>query len=153
ISPEDYVHRIGRTARAGLTGEAISLMADDEREKLDAIEKLLKFKLPVAEAEDFKRVPTLRGESRHRVGRRPEGRRDQSRRDENRHREVHRPDSRRDPPARSAQSADPLFSGPYNPPASTLTDVANAAPRPQASKKEVAALFLPPVAEKQDTPS
>jgi ATP-dependent RNA helicase RhlE len=144
------VHRIGRTARAGLTGEAISLMADDEREKLDAIEKLLNFKLPVAEAENFKRTPTPRGESRHREGRHLEGRRDQSRRGENRHREDRSADSRREPPARSAQSADPLFSRPYNPPASTLTDVAKTAPRPQASKKEVAALFLPPVAQKQD---
>jgi ATP-dependent RNA helicase RhlE len=152
-APEDYLHRIGRTGRAGLTGEAIALMADDEREKLGAIEKLLKIKLPVAEAEDFKRTPALRGESRHREGRRPEGRRDQSRRDENRQREDRRPDFRRDPPARGAQSADPLFSKPYNPPASTLGDAANAAPRPQASKKQVAALFLPPVAEKQDISS
>jgi ATP-dependent RNA helicase RhlE len=151
--PEDYLHRIGRTARAGLTGEAIALMAEDEREKLGAIEKLLKIKLPIAEAEDFRRTPVQRGASRHGEGRRPAGRRDQSRRDENRHREDRRPDSGRNPPARSAQSADPLFSRPYNPPASTLTDVANAAPRPQASKKEVAALFLPPVAEKQDITS
>jgi len=142
------VHRIGRTARAGLTGEAISLMADDEREKLGAIEKLLKIKLPIAEVEDFKRTLALRGESHHREARRPEGRRDHSRRDESRHRETRRPDPVRNPPARSAQAADPLFSKPYDPPASTLTDIANAAPRPQASKKQVAALFLPPVAEK-----
>jgi len=147
-SPEDYVHRIGRTGRAGLTGEAIALMADDEREKLVAIEKLLKIKLPVAEVEDFKRTPALRGESHQREARRPEGRRDHSRRDESRHRETRRPDPVRNPPARSAQAADPLFSKPYDPPASTLTDIANAAPRPQASKKQVAALFLPPVAEK-----
>jgi ATP-dependent RNA helicase RhlE len=149
-SPEDYVHRIGRTGRAGLTGEAIALMADDEREKLAAIEKLLKITLPVAEAEDFKRTPAPRGEPRHREGRRPEGRRDQSRRDESRHREDRRPQSGRSPPGRNAQPADPLFSRPYNPPASTLTEAASAAPRLQASKKEVPALFLPPVAEKQD---
>jgi len=152
-APEDYVHRIGRTARAGLSGEAIALMADDEREKLDAIEKLLKFKLPVAEPEDFKRVPALRGESRHREGRRPENRREHGHRDETRHREDRRPDSGRNLSAHGAQPADPLFSRPYNPPASTLTDVANAAPRPQAMKTQVAALFLPPVAEKQDVSS
>ena len=44
---ENYVHRIGRTGRAGLTGEAISLVAPDEREQLAAIEKLLKMKLQV----------------------------------------------------------------------------------------------------------
>jgi ATP-dependent RNA helicase RhlE len=146
-SPEDYVHRIGRTARAGLTGEAISLMADDEREKLAAIEKLLKIKLPIAEVEDFKRTPAPRGETRHREPRRPEPRRDQGRHAESRHRESRRPEPGRNSPGRSAPASDPLFDKPYVPPASTLTDVANAAP-PQSSKKQVAALFLPPVAEK-----
>ena len=38
---EDYVHRIGRTGRAGLSGEAISLVSPEERSELAAIEKLL----------------------------------------------------------------------------------------------------------------
>ena len=38
---EDYVHRIGRTGRAGSTGEAISLVAPDERNLLSAIERLI----------------------------------------------------------------------------------------------------------------
>lgn len=41
-SPEDYVHRIGRTGRAGMTGEAISLVAPDDHESLAAIEKLIR---------------------------------------------------------------------------------------------------------------
>src|SRR2546423_933261 len=41
-SPEDYVHRIGRTGRAGLTGEAISLVAPEDMEMLGAIERLIK---------------------------------------------------------------------------------------------------------------
>src|SRR6202007_2956581 len=41
-SPEDYVHRIGRTGRAGLTGEAISLVAPEDHEALAAIERLIK---------------------------------------------------------------------------------------------------------------
>jgi ATP-dependent RNA helicase RhlE len=44
--PEDYVHRIGRTGRAGLTGEAISLMCHDEAKLLADIEKLLKRPIP-----------------------------------------------------------------------------------------------------------
>ena len=44
-TPEDYIHRIGRTGRAGTKGDAISLVCEDERELLDGIEKLLKFKL------------------------------------------------------------------------------------------------------------
>jgi ATP-dependent RNA helicase RhlE len=39
--PEDYVHRIGRTGRAGSTGEAISLVSPEEQPLLAAIEKLL----------------------------------------------------------------------------------------------------------------
>ena len=39
--PEDYVHRIGRTGRAGLAGHALSLVSDDERSRLNAIERVL----------------------------------------------------------------------------------------------------------------
>jgi ATP-dependent RNA helicase RhlE len=44
--PEDYVHRIGRTGRAGATGEAISLVCVDERDFLRDIERLLKRLIP-----------------------------------------------------------------------------------------------------------
>jgi len=39
--PEDYVHRIGRTGRAGASGEAVSLVSNDDRPLLTAIEKLM----------------------------------------------------------------------------------------------------------------
>ena len=45
--PEDYVHRIGRTARAGATGRAVSLVSPDETSLLRDIERLLKRSLPV----------------------------------------------------------------------------------------------------------
>jgi len=45
-TPEDYVHRIGRTGRAGLPGQAISLVSGDETKLLAAIEKLLKRSIP-----------------------------------------------------------------------------------------------------------
>jgi ATP-dependent RNA helicase RhlE len=44
--PHDYVHRIGRTGRAGATGEAVSLVCVDEHEFLRDIEKLIKRTLP-----------------------------------------------------------------------------------------------------------
>ena len=44
--PEDYVHRIGRTGRAGATGEAISLVCVDEHEFLRDIERLIKREIP-----------------------------------------------------------------------------------------------------------
>jgi ATP-dependent RNA helicase RhlE len=46
--PESYVHRIGRTARAGAAGLAISFCNDEERAYLKDIEKLTRLKVPVA---------------------------------------------------------------------------------------------------------
>ena len=43
--PEDYVHRIGRTGRAGASGQAISLVSRDEKKQLRAIESLIKLKI------------------------------------------------------------------------------------------------------------
>ena len=51
--PEDYVHRIGRTGRAGLEGEALSLVGNDERDELRAIERMLKRSIPVIQVEGY----------------------------------------------------------------------------------------------------
>ncbi|HEV7608259.1 MAG TPA: DEAD/DEAH box helicase [Steroidobacteraceae bacterium] len=51
--PEDYVHRIGRTARAGSTGAAVSLVSPDELSYLRDIEKVLKRKIDFVELPKF----------------------------------------------------------------------------------------------------
>ena len=53
MAPEDYVHRIGRTARAGLDGDAISLVCVDESKLLWQIESLLRTKIAVELVEGF----------------------------------------------------------------------------------------------------
>ena len=50
---EDYVHRIGRTGRAGATGLAISLVSGEESKQLRDIERLIKFAVPRGDSEEF----------------------------------------------------------------------------------------------------
>ena len=61
--PEDYVHRIGRTARAGGSGAAVSLVAPDEAPLLRDIEQLLKRTLPVQRAADVRDPRRVRRDS------------------------------------------------------------------------------------------
>jgi ATP-dependent RNA helicase RhlE len=51
--PEDYIHRIGRTGRAGATGEAVSFVAPEEEKYLADIERLLKKKIEVRAFDGF----------------------------------------------------------------------------------------------------
>src|SRR5690554_3347456 len=51
--PEDYVHRIGRTARAGAEGQAVSLVTADQTKQLRAIEKVLRRSMPLVVVEGF----------------------------------------------------------------------------------------------------
>ncbi|MBM4219967.1 MAG: DEAD/DEAH box helicase [Gammaproteobacteria bacterium] len=53
--PEDYVHRIGRTARAGNDGHAVSLVSADEAPLLRDIEKTMRQSVPFAPTPDFAR--------------------------------------------------------------------------------------------------
>ena len=60
--PEDYVHRIGRTGRAGNEGEAVSLVCVDEIKLLRDIERLLKSEVPKVSIEGFEPDPTIKAE-------------------------------------------------------------------------------------------
>ncbi|MCF6272081.1 MAG: DEAD/DEAH box helicase [Rhodobacteraceae bacterium] len=76
--PESYVHRIGRTARAGASGLAVSFCTPEEIKLLRAIERLIKIKIPALAADGSplqeKDVPQAR------AAKRPEGGRPQQRR-------------------------------------------------------------------------
>jgi ATP-dependent RNA helicase RhlE len=52
-APEDYIHRVGRTARAELTGEAFTFVAPDEMDDLRAIERAIAKALPRVTLPDF----------------------------------------------------------------------------------------------------
>ena len=60
--PEDYVHRIGRTGRAGAEGEAVSLVCVDEHKLLADIEKLIKRRLPQEVVPGFEPDPLAKPE-------------------------------------------------------------------------------------------
>jgi ATP-dependent RNA helicase RhlE len=51
--PEDYIHRVGRTARAGATGEALTFVSHQEQRELQAIERTVKKSLPRRTLDDF----------------------------------------------------------------------------------------------------
>ncbi len=57
--PEDYVHRIGRTGRAGASGEAVSLVSHDEAILLRDIERLIKMKIPREQLDGYEPLNTL----------------------------------------------------------------------------------------------
>ena len=69
--PEDYIHRIGRTGRAGATGEAISFVAPEEEKYLADIEHLLKKKITIQTLAGFDpssasvRTPSPRSRTTH----------------------------------------------------------------------------------------
>lgn len=98
--PEDYIHRIGRTGRAGATGKAISLVSADEFKLLSDIERLIKQLIPRLEIEGFKpvnKLPASRLDSRPVKAPRPKkpkvGHRDGQRSGENAR--GHKPAARR----------------------------------------------------------
>jgi ATP-dependent RNA helicase RhlE len=115
-SPEDYVHRIGRTGRAGMTGEAISLVAPEDMEALAAIERLIKKRIERVLVPGFQpsgpTVATLMGDQPSKKGKRP-----------------------------SAPAADPIFSKPYEP--SPGSPPRPEAPQPERKRRQpqVAALL------------
>ncbi len=70
--PEDYVHRIGRTGRAGASGEAISLVCNEEYAFLRDIEKLLDLKFKREQIAGFEPTETIEAKPEKKEHRRPQ---------------------------------------------------------------------------------
>jgi len=137
-SPEDYVHRIGRTGRAGLTGEAISLVAPQDHDAIAAVERLIKKRI------DRVLVPSFQGSGESvaaLMGDQPRREREPAKdRGRENGRERGRPQH-----STPKKASDPIFSAPYEPGAGPQPDP-TAKPEPQqpSSKRrqpQVAALL------------
>ena len=84
FNAEDYVHRIGRTARAGATGHAVSLACDEYVYSLTEIETYLKRKIPVKRVDD-ELLAEIEYPSQRRTPRRPARRRQRNPRERTKH--------------------------------------------------------------------
>ena len=116
--PEDYVHRIGRTGRAGASGEAISLACIDEAAYLRAIERLIKREIPVEISSGFEPDPHAKAEPilLRSPGHRPASGRGQGRAGQSRNSPAGKP--RGAAPAQQRRQGAPLGTG-HNKPSST----------------------------------
>lgn len=147
--PEDYIHRIGRTGRAGSKGNAISLVSDNEKEFLAEIEKLLKTKLIIKKVNGFE----VRADN-HPVLPQTADRRQNDKSTHNRAHinKVNGKSGRLQPATygryKPSRPVDPIFSQPYVPMALVQKpDAPDKVSRSihKSNKKAIPALFAPPV--------
>jgi len=135
---EDYVHRIGRTGRAGASGDAISIYSDKDERLLADIEKLIKQTVPRGTLEGF--VPGgFRSDERHGDRRRDRTQADRSAPRSGGERREGRGDGPALPPRR--EKVDPWFLKPYEPTRSNGAPAAAAPAAPAKPKQKVAALL------------
>ncbi len=106
FSAEDYVHRIGRTGRAGASGLAVTFVSKSDARLVGEIEKLIKTKIEMEAVEYDEDVPDIRKQGRINDGRRlyAEGAPDATSRPERPRRDYTRP---------TPASRDPFFDKPY----------------------------------------
>ncbi|MBA5640395.1 DEAD/DEAH box helicase [Duganella sp. LX20W] len=140
---EDYVHRIGRTGRAGASGDAISIYSDKDERLLADIEKLIKQTIRRGTLDGFTPGTSRGGDERHgdRRARRPAD--SDSRAPATRMAERSpRPTSSYNGAGPRREKVDPWFLKPYEPaPRSAAPAAAPAAAAPAKSKQKVAALL------------
>ncbi len=116
FNAEDYVHRIGRTGRAGASGLAVSFAASSDQRLVIDIEKLIKTKIELEPMEFDEDQPRIKEQGRINDGRRmyrdsgdqPVREAAEAQRDRPERRER-----REAPPQRQSASRDPFFDKPY----------------------------------------
>lgn len=166
-TPEDYIHRIGRTGRAGTKGWATSLVCDDENELLEDIEKLIKFKLTkeiISGFEPKAKDGLIRSTSKHNEEERRSHTKEKTKDTHTKNKTSLEIDSKRHLYAKENESKepqDPLFSQPYVPAGTIPTKNRSASetatmaslsliknrpdshPENKRKEKPIPALFLP----------
>ncbi|MDB5859170.1 MAG: rhlE2, partial [Ramlibacter sp.] len=147
FNPEDYIHRIGRTGRAGASGLAVTLVSPSDTRLMADLERLLKQKIEIEAMEFDEDRPRGRINDGRRAWREEEERRDRPP-EERRERPPVNDERRREP--RGAQAPkDPFFDQPYEAPQGETVATWEAAAKPAGgrisanikSKRKVAALF------------
>jgi ATP-dependent RNA helicase RhlE len=141
-APEDYVHRIGRTGRAGASGKAISLVSPEEEKYLIEIEKLIKKEIDKEKAV----VPHAARSSSSRAPREHQGHASRGEHPERSHahasRGEHSEHSHAPRPAAPKKSShDPWFDKPYEP-SGSASPVKQPEQTGSKPKKKVAAIFV-----------
>jgi superfamily II DNA/RNA helicase len=137
FNAEDYVHRIGRTGRAGASGLAVSLVTRDDSRLVADIEKLIRRKIDLEALElDSDRPPRRR---------RDEGWQDEGRRDDERSPAAQAAEYRPRRSPEAARAADPFFDRPYeaDPNAEPTWENATAATPPAASRSSLSRFIKP----------
>ncbi len=114
-APEDYIHRIGRTGRAGASGVALSLMTGEDERLLNEIQKLLKRELPVQRLSGGAEAPRRARPRRDDDTAAPRPRRDDDAPRAPRRESSRPPRARSSGPAVPGTSDDPFFFKPYEP--------------------------------------
>lgn len=125
-APEDYVHRIGRTGRAGASGVAISLVSEDEEKYLVDIEKLIKKSINKLTTNIVNTKPTATSSS------------------DKEHRKPARTSSENSAPRSHAKkkSSDPWFDQPYTPSNNATTSKVDSVAKPTSRTKMPMAALL-----------
>jgi len=123
-APEDYVHRIGRTGRAGASGIAISLVSDDEEKYFVEIEKLIKKSIPreklgLSNTKSTRSQPNDTSKSSQKTN-----------------------ESRKPQPRKTSKSHDPWFDKPYVPSNTSNTNATRASNTISRNRKTPVAALL-----------
>jgi ATP-dependent RNA helicase RhlE len=141
FNAEDYIHRIGRTGRAGASGLAVTLVSPSDTRLMGDLEKLLKRKIEIEALEFDENQPRGRINDGRRAWRSEEEERREAPRFE-------RPEERRREPRVSQAPKDPFFDQPYEAPATEAVPSWESAAKPTnrisaniKPKRKVAALF------------